>query len=154
MTGIWHGANWTFIAWGLMWFCLLIFEKYSGYDIKDERHTHGVRRHVYLMFFAILGWVIFRAENIVQAFVYMKNMFFIGSTVIDDAFLEYFRQYALLFIIAAVASTPVVKLIGEKKWSKSQAAGIACAALLAVLFLVSVSFLVKDAYNPFIYFNF
>ncbi|MBR3147402.1 MAG: MBOAT family protein [Eubacterium sp.] len=154
MTGIWHGANWTFIAWGLMWFCLLIFEKYSGFDIKDESHRYGVLRHVYLMFFAILGWVIFRADNITQAFVYMKNMFFIGTAVIDDAFLEYFRQYALLFIIAAVASTPVVKWIGEKKWSRTQAAGLAGAAVLAVLFLVSVSFLVKDAYNPFIYFNF
>ena len=154
LTGIWHGANWTFIIWGLMWFVLLIAEKYSGYDIKDEQGKHHILKHIYLMFFANLGWVIFRADNLSVAMRYIKDMLFNTNAIIDDSFLMYFRQYAVFFIIAIIASTPIIKKVKGMKHADGPAAGIAAAAALAVLFIVSVSFLVKDAYNPFIYFNF
>lgn len=69
LTGIWHGANWTFIVWGLMYFILIALEKLTRFEKKL-----GVLGHVYSMFFVVIGWVIFRAENIGQAVQYIATM--------------------------------------------------------------------------------
>ncbi len=152
-TGIWHGANWTFIFWGLMYFVLLIFEKYSGYDVKDEKGKHHFIKHVYTLFFVVNGWVLFRAENIGKAIEYYKDMYLNMNGIVSDGFLLYFRQYAWLFAVAAVVSTPLIRKAADRV-SNNRAAGLAGAFILAVLFMVSVSFIVKNSYNPFIYFNF
>lgn len=152
-TGIWHGANWTFILWGLMYFALLIFEKYSGYDVNDKEGKHHVIKHIYTLFFVISGWVIFRAENLSVAAAYYGDMFDPRNTLISAGFTEYFRQYGWLFIAAAVISTPLIKKL-KMKSGDGNIAGIAGAVVLAILMLFSISFIVKNSYNPFIYFNF
>ena len=151
-TGIWHGANWTFICWGLMYFVLLIFEKYSGYDINDKKGRRHLLKHIYTMFFVVCGWVLFRAESISQAIDYFQNMFG-GMPITDDGFVEYFRQYAAYFLIAVIGCTPYPKkLVG--KFEGNRVIGILGIIYLLLLFLFSVSFIVKNTYNPFIYFNF
>lgn len=151
-TGIWHGANWTFICWGLMYFVLLIFEKYSGYDINDKKGRRHLLKHIYTMFFVVCGWVLFRAESISQAIDYFQNMFG-GMPITDDGFVEYFRQYAAYFLIAVIGCTPYPKkLVG--KFEGNRGIGILGIIYLLLLFLFSVSFIVKNTYNPFIYFNF
>ena len=156
-TGVWHGANWTFIVWGLMYFVLLIFEKFSPFDVRDEKGKHHVLKHVYLLFFVQCGWVIFRANTLGEAGLYFGDMFG-AAPLIDDSFLEYFRQYAVYFVIAAIGSTPVVpkmKARLQEMGGKWETAGNVVAAIaLVAMFLVSVSFIVKDTYSPFIYFNF
>ena len=152
-TGIWHGANWTFILWGLMYFVLLIFEKYSGFDVRDTKGRHHLIKHIYTLFFVVNGWVLFRAENLGQAVRYYSDMYSPGNSLLSDGFNMYFRQYAWLFIVAAIASIPVLPAI-KKKYGSSRIAGIAAALALAALFLFSISFIVKNSYNPFIYFNF
>jgi len=156
-TGIWHGANWTFIAWGLMYFVLLIFEKYSGYDVNDREGRHHFIKHVYTMLFVIFGWVLFRAESIGAAASYMKAMFGSGCPFMNDGFLEYFRQSAVYLAAAAAGSTPLVsRLLAKRDEEKggSSLISAASAVYLLAVFMVSVSFIVKDTYNPFIYFNF
>ena len=156
-TGIWHGANWTFIAWGLMYFCLLIFEKYSGYDVNDREGRRHFIKHCYTLLFVIFGWVLFRAESITAAFEYMGSMFGKGVPLINDGFLEYFRQSLVYLVLAAVGSTPAVSRVlrmRDGKGAKAGAFNVAGIAFLLIVFVVSVSFIVKDTYNPFIYFNF
>ncbi len=149
LTGIWHGASWTFIAWGLLYFVLLTFEKLTGLNKKE--HWFG---HVYTMFFVIIGWVLFRSVNMGEAIVYLKAMFGIGAKgVIDSVAPAYLRQNWLYYVIALIGCVPAFrrldeKLSGYKVWNMIYAIGV-----LAVL-MISVSFISNNAYNPFIYFNF
>lgn len=153
-TGVWHGANWTFIAWGLMWGTLIIAEKLSGISFDNVSKKTDWIKHIYLIFFVLIGWVVFRAENIGAAFEYYKCMFSIGDMpVIDSMFLEYIRQYAVYFGFGILFSMPVAKIIG-KKVKQNFITDLIYAAAMVILFVVAVSFIVKGSYNPFIYFNF
>lgn len=149
LTGIWHGAWWTFIAWGLLYFVLLTFEKLTG--LNKKKFWWG---HIYTMLFVILGWVLFRAPNLGTAFAYMKAMFGIGvEGVIGSAPLAYLLQNWIYFVMAVLGCFPFLpkldeKLADSKVWNVVYTVGI-----LAVL-IVSVSFICNNAYNPFIYFNF
>jgi len=154
LTGIWHGANYTFIVWGLMYFVLLAFERAFG---MTEGSPVG---HIYTLLFVIMGWVIFRASSLSEAFYYIGCMFSSGTT--GNMFLFYLREYAVYFILAIIASVPVVpaikkRLIGSGgHTSESQPVWwqIVSGTVLVVIFAISVSFIVKGSYNPFIYFNF
>ncbi len=152
-TGIWHGANWTFILWGLMYFVLLVFEKYSGFNKADGTAVNVVK-HVYVLLFIVLGWILFRADDLHAAIVYYRDCFGIsGNPLVDDSFLEYIRQYAAYLIAGSVLATPVLPKIREKIGTHVITDILFSAALFA-LFIAAISFLVKGSYNPFIYFNF
>lgn len=154
-TGIWHGANWTFIVWGLMFFVLLAFEKYSGFDVKDEKGKHHFIKHIYLLLCVMIGWVIFRADTLGGAAAYLRCMFGGAETFVDDTVRYYFREFWMFIAIGAVLSTPLLSKISDvMKLKESKAAQLAGAALTVFVFLISVSYLVKSSYNPFIYFNF
>lgn len=149
LTGIWHGANWTFIVWGLMYFLLLALEKMTGFAKKLGRFSH-----IYTMLFVILGWVIFRAESLGEAITYIGNMFGVGGAgFFDDTayFLLAENRFALVF--AAIFSLPVTKWLHSKFDGKKIAAVVYPVAILSLL-VISVTYLVKGGYNPFIYFNF
>ena len=150
LTGVWHGANWTFICWGLLYFLLLMFEKLTGFYKKQ-----GWYMHIYTMFFVILGWVLFRADNLTAAWNYMGNMFGVGAIgLVDSTFIDCISNSAVVFVAAVLFSFPVVGRIGallsRKPVLKS---AIACACMVAV-FVVSVLICIKATYNPFIYLNF
>lgn len=152
-TGIWHGANWTFILWGLMYFVLLVFEKYTGFVDCGGRMGDHLKR-IYMLFFIVMGWILFRADDLTSAASYYKACF--GATAqgaIDDAFIEYFRQYVFYIGAGAVFSTPVARWV-KGKLNPNAFTDILYAACLGALFIASISFLVKGSYNPFIYFNF
>jgi len=152
-TGIWHGANWTFILWGLLYFVLLVFEKYSGFRTWDSAFAKGVK-HIYLLFFVIAGWVLFRADNLAAAADYYCSMFGLSTnTLSDDSFIEYITQYAVYLGAGIIFSMPLFPAI-RRRFKDSVPYNIGFAAALLALFLVAVSFLVKSSYNPFIYFNF
>lgn len=153
-TGIWHGANWTFILWGLMYFVLLIFEKFSFFQIDGNSRKTNWCKHIYAMFFVIMGWVTFRAENIHVAAEYYSTMFGLsGAPLADNAFAEYISQYAVYLLAGILFSTPVMKKAG-KRIPQSWFTDLAYTAAIIGIFIISVSFIVKGTYNPFIYFNF
>ena len=142
LTGIWHGANWTFLIWGLMYFLLLIIEKY----LKLTKMPHVIG-HIFTLFFVMIGWVIFRADNISQAVSYMSNMFCLsGNVALDYSFLLYLKEYAVFIILGIAFSMPLYSIIQKNIWIKY--------TFLAVIFVVSTSYIVRGSYNPFIYFNF
>ena len=152
LTGIWHGANWTFIIWGIMYFVLISIEKLIGFEKKFNKLSFI--KHIYTMFFVILGWVIFRASNITEAFSYMGKMFGVRASGIFDAYFYLNIVENLIFIIiATIFSTPIYKIINKKVKENKFIAPIYVMGML-ILFIVAISYILKGAYNPFIYFNF
>ena len=98
LTGIWHGANWTFIAWGLFYFVLLVIEKQTGLDKKKAWYGH-----IYTMFFVILAWVLFRTTNISSAYEYLKVMF-VSNGASPDSFWLYWSNYRFYLILGIILS--------------------------------------------------
>lgn len=152
-TGLWHGANFTFIVWGLLYFLLLTAEKF----LKLEKWTgKGITaiKWLYTMLFVIIGWVIFRAETISDGWVFLQSMFgFRGNPLTDGVFTEYFRQNIPLLLCGILLSTPLFRWLKEKTANSALADYVRAIALFAV-FLLSIVSLVSNSYNPFIYFNF
>ena len=157
LTGIWHGANWTFIVWGIYFGILLIVEKFTG--LGDFMSNSKMVGHIYTLLIVLLSWVLFRADSIEQAITYMKCMF--GQTHLlgrDDLTLLYWNENKFIFLIGVLACLPISKRskVLYKRLRPGYKAGVTVIGmtLLGILFLVSVSFLAKGTYNPFIYFNF
>lgn len=152
LTGLWHGANWTFICWGLMYFAVLSAEKSIG---LDKMENHVLVRHLYTMLIVMLGWVIFRADNITDAAIYIKTMFVPGSAgILDAEALVCTKEYIMFLFFGVLFARPFAKKIAKTKLASTKAAEILYVIGMAALFIASVSYLVKGAYNPFIYFNF
>lgn len=152
LTGIWHGANWTFLCWGLMYFVLLTIEKLVGWEKKYPDKMKILRR-IYTLFFVVMGWVLFRADSIGDAGAYFATMFG-GGNLIDDTTVYYALNYIVYFVIAILVSTPIFKNISAKVNGNNPVVVAVSTVGLFVLLVVSVSYIVKGAYNPFIYFNF
>ena len=153
LTGMWHGANMTFIVWGLMYFALITAEKLSGFEKNADRHRLLFRR-VYTMFFVTLGWVVFRSDSLSTAGLYLKAMFGLGGNVFTDGLFQgYFIQNLMLLMIGAVVSTPLVRSVGRKLSKNSFWNGIR-SFVTVILLILCVASLVSNSYNPFIYFQF
>lgn len=150
LTGLWHGANWTFIVWGLLSFVLITFEKLTGIDKKI-----GWIGHIYTMLFVIIGWVIFRADNIQYAIGYIQSMFGLNSNEIIDASARlYLSEYKYFYIAAILCSIPLKEFIGKKLNLNKKIYDVIYILLILVLMILAISYIVKGSYNPFIYFNF
>lgn len=149
LTGIWHGANWTFLCWGLMYFALLIFEKYT--KIQDKL---GILSHVYTMVMVIIAWTVFRAESLEYAREYIGYMLGINAnSLYDKMFIYYLDNIWIIMLIACIFSLPVcdkiVSMIEQKTY------GIILKPLITtVLFIQVILVVIGASYSPFIYFNF
>lgn len=153
LTGLWHGADYTFLVWGLMYFVLISAEKLTGFEKKQGRAVN-VFKWMYTMLFVVLGWVIFRADTISEACLYIRAMFGLnGNAFSDGMFSGYLLQNIILIAIGMLLCTPIFRIL-KKKTESSTAAGFVSAGVLIVLFVLSVSSIVSNSYNPFIYFNF
>lgn len=153
LTGVWHGANWTFILWGLMYFALITTEKLTGFENKFKKL--GWLKYIYTMMFVLFGWVLFRAKDLSAAGLYFKALFGLsGNALFDDAFIFNFSQNFIFLFFAALFSLPVAKFIREKIGDRYKVSELIYVVGILVLFIVAVSYTVKGSYNPFIYFNF
>ncbi len=159
-TGIWHGANWTFILWGVLYGVIIIIEKLLSIPKHVDGHL-GIRipYQVFSMVAVLFGWVLFRAPDLATAGHYLSAMLGFGSTGLFDINAGfYFLQYGVIFGAGILCSTPLFRTIGNKICEKHRLGEAFCHGVSytvqAILFLVSVSFIIMDAHNPFIYFNF
>lgn len=157
LTGVWHGANWTFICWGLLYFVFLTTEKLSGFE-KNEKIPVALK-HIYTMLFVMLGWVIFRSNTITDAGHYISILFgAAGRPLVDANFTVYLKENLFFFLFGAIFSMPVAGKIAkwaDTRFAQSNPAVVAIYAFLIIgALLVSASYLIKGSYNPFIYFNF
>jgi len=153
LTGIWHGANWTFLCWGLFYFLLLVAEKYMGLG----RGWPAWARHGFTLLMINFGWVLFRAESLAAAGDYFSAMFrFTGNATQTMLAMGYFQENWSVLALALLFAAPVARIINERPQNRFSALvhGASYIFILAGIFLASVSFLVKGTYNPFIYFNF
>ena len=149
LTGVWHGANWTFMLWGALYGVAITAEKLADLPrrIESSRILGAVWRPLTLLL-VVLGWVLFRAESLPAAGNYLAAMFGAGALPDDGSFVFWSREVAVPFAVALVGSTPVLRRI-------THPAAVACGYVLQfALFIAGVSCLVMNAHNPFIYFNF
>lgn len=150
MTGIWHGANWTFVFWGLMYFVLLVIEKLTGF----HKHTKLKALHyIYTILFVMIGWVFFRSASINNAIRYIAVMFGATGLVVDNSALFYLRENVVCFVLAGLLSTPLIRWF-RRKYLANNIGQVIVTIVLLLVFLLSVVYIVKGTYNPFIYFNF
>lgn len=154
-TGIWHGASWNFIFWGLWHGIFIIFEKISGWHKKEGNIKIVLTQHIYTIFVFVLGWVMFRADNMIYAYEYIKNMFgLISKHQIAYSLAYYIDNIEILaFSIAILCTMPIFKKILEIK-SKHKILYSIVNIWLIVLFILSASSIAASTYNPFIYFRF
>lgn len=151
LTGIWHGANWTFLLWGLYYFALLAVEKNAGTDWKNRP-----RRYILPTFLLVnFGWVLFRAESLPAAARFLCSMAGIGADGLwNTAATAALRDNRMLFAAAALFSTPFARWLGARRETQGAAGTILQTAALLGAVLLAFSYIAKGAYNPFIYFNF
>ena len=155
LTGVWHGANWTFIVWGLMYFVLLVIEKLTGFYKKDKTVVSKILLSIYTLFFVIMGWVVFRAESLPDAINYMQTMFGFGaSSFADPLFLQCLKQLSVWLVIGILLSTPIVPFLKKKLPQNNIVLDILYCIFMVVVFIIATSSIVSSSYYPFIYFNF
>lgn len=160
VTGMWHGASWNFIIWGLYYYCFLLIEK-----LFLNKYMHKIPsaiQHLYAIFIVLIGWVIFRVEDVSQIVQVLKIMFSNHITTTSLQMTEmYLWKYGIYIVLAIILSAPIYNYTNRKIFNslnkEGTRLGIALGTkyiLLLMLFFVTVLFLVNSTYNPFIYFRF
>ncbi|WP_066459368.1 MBOAT family O-acyltransferase [Anaerotruncus rubiinfantis] len=144
-TGLWHGASWNFVLWGLYFFVLISLERLW---LKPFLDRHRLFSHVYLLFAVVMGWVLFAITDMGRLGVFVGRLF---SFVPGSDWIFYLRNYAVILVLGIVFSMPVLNKIRDKcpritKWF--------AIPFLALVFLLSTAYLVDSSYNPFLYFRF
>ncbi len=163
LTGLWHGASWTFICWGLLYFVSISLEKVTDFENLGGGRAAAAVKHVYTMLLVVFGWVLFRASTIAGAVTYLKTMLFLnGAQLIDGNTLVYLSENKVFLALGILFSMPVSKVFSNWIEEKGKTGSpVLTGAMLVVypsamllLFFISMSYIVKGSYNPFIYFNF
>lgn len=154
LTGLWHGADWNFILWGLYYGLILIIEKFLLKDILER--MPGFIQHIYTMVLVMIGWTFFGIESIQKSLEYIKVMFFLnGNKIIDSTFIYYLHTNLILLIILILCSTPIVNKVFKKIIQNGKMEGVTLAVIVQfVLLFLSIAYLVNETYNPFLYFRF
>ena len=157
LTGIWHGAEWTFLFWGLWHFLFQLAERFLGYARTPRRK---VWTHLYTMLVVMFGWVLFRARDLYQAGRYYSNLFGLsGNSFFSDMTGFLLREYCVWLILGAAFCLPVAQRCGNllaqgKMGLLGKAMNLLYPPAMLGLYLLCLAYLVRGGYNPFIYFNF
>lgn len=152
LTGLWHGANWTYMAWGLYFGILLIIEKL--FLKKHLEKLPSAIQHIYVLFFVLVSFVLFNAETFTMAKDDLAVMFGLsGAPLISDDTLYNLSSYAVLLVIAFIGATPVCKKLFRRAES-NKAVQVAEVIAVAAVLILSTAYLVDGSFNPFLYFRF
>lgn len=159
LTGLWHGASWNFIIWGLYFGVLLLIEKFFMKKYIDA--WPNILRVLYTDFLVLISWAIFAFDDFGALTHWFKNLFGIGTTFFSTEVLYYLKNYGLMLAICVIGSTPLMKKIYEKlahKCENNKALNVVFEVIsLAIcigIFVLSIAYLVNSSYNPFLYFRF
>ncbi len=154
-TGLWHGAAWNFVVWGLMFAVLLMVEKLW---LLKPLQKMKFFNHLYVLFFVVLSFVIFDAASLSDGFYSLKAMFGgAGLNFIGAESLYYFKSYAVVLLIAVIGATPLPKKLVDtlaKNNIGTAALGVAEPLVLVGILAVCTAFLIDGSFNPFLYFRF
>lgn len=157
LTGIWHGAEWNFMLWGVYFGILLIIEKFILKDLLTK--TPAVIKHIYVCVLVMIGWVIFSFEKLSDIAAYIKGMFHFEN-FIDNKALFLIGEYKVILILAMLFSVPVIPFIKRKIAENIKnrvllnAIYIFITIVFIVLLILSIAMIISESYNPFLYFRF
>lgn len=165
LTGLWHGADWNFILWGLYFFVLLLAEKM--FLLRRLEEFRDWVQHLYALFFIVLGWVLFACTDLGQLTEYLRAMFGFGAGIWDKTAVYQWYTHLPLLVILAIAATEKPKLWVKCLWQRllkphpwyaanygKQTEFLFISIYSAVILVLSIAFLVSGSYNPFLYFRF
>ncbi len=150
LTGLWHGASWNFVIWGLMFAVLLMLEKFVPALGKLPR----VLSHIYVLLLVIVSFVIFNAADMTQAGADLAGMLGIGGVpALTQETLYYLRSYGVLFVLGFVGATPLVRN-ACRKVENTRVIALLEPIVMIMLLLLCTAYLVDGSFNPFLYFRF
>ena len=163
LCGLWHGASWSFVVWGLFHGAFLVVERIGWGRVVARL---GPLRHVYVLIVAMIGWVFFRADTLGEATAYLGRMFGLGAYAegialeLPRTFLD--RRVIVALVAGAIGSTPWLPRLGAWLAARRERGGgaldvaleLAGHAALAFVLVAAATMLAADTYNPFIYFRF
>ena len=152
LTGLWHGASWNFILWGIYFFVFLTLEKYV---LKRFLHE-GIFSHFYTFVVVLISFVIFQYTDFETLFVVLKGMMGIGVNLWNSEFFSFCSNHMILFMIACFGISPFLKKMIQKlqKGRMGKVMEWASVLVVMILFLISVSSIISSSFHPFIYFRF
>ena len=136
LTGLWHGASYNFLLWGLFFFLLISIEKLGLINFLNK---HRVFSHIYTIVLLLIGWTLFAITDFNGICEYLSKLFFYSN---GEEWIYYLRNYGVSLIIAIIFSLPLVSMFYKKT------------IILMGIFIISVAYLVDATYNPFLYFRF
>lgn len=153
-TGLWHGANWTFILWGLYYGCLLLLEKFFLRE-KLEKLPKAIS-HIYTLLVVLIGWVFFMSPNITTAFTILGKMIGIGATTFANNQAKFMlKSYFILFVLAILLSTKVYDRIQIFVYNQYKMKSVYTTwTIYIILLIVCIAFIVGGTYHSFLYFAF
>lgn len=162
LTGIWHGASWNFVVWGLLYFVFISFEKLTNIPGRFQPKFARMLYCMVTLLVVIIAWVLFRAPGLRKAVEYIFAMIGIhGNALYDPTVILYLRENFVIIFFVVILSTPIIAVASKqiRRITRDNTVVFLTGSIgyylcLLLLFLSSVSFLVKGSYNPFIYFNF
>ncbi len=155
LTGMWHGASWNFILWGLLYAVCLLIEKW----VPALQKLPAFFRHFYTMLVVVLGFVLFNATDMSQLGTDLAGLFgFAGLPLVSAQTLYYLRAFGLLLVVGIIGSTPIVKNTANRLCESKRFGGVMAVleplVLLLGILLVCTGYLVDGAFSPFLYFRF
>ena len=152
LTGLWHGASWNFVMWGLYWFVFLMIERLFLRRPLDRLH---ILPHVYLVLVVFWGWIIFHFTDIRLGWTVFRGMFGLNGNAVSDFFSVTLLQNNLfLLLVSAVVCTPLARKVSDALAVSPLWRGCRSALIPVILLLLSTCALVGESYNPFLYFQF
>ncbi len=159
LTGLWHGASWNFVLWGLYFFVFILIEKLFLHRVLSKDR---IISHIYLVLAVYFGWILFKFEDTTSIFAVLRGMFCLnGNAFTDFETTTLISSNIFILIFCVVVSTPIVKKIGSlvrytfmDKKTVSALYTVGRIAIPLILLLLSTAALVGDSYNPFLYFQF
>lgn len=174
LTGLWHGADWAFVLWGLLFFVFLVFEKYTGFEKRLTSRWFVPLKYAYTMLVVVVGWVLFKCgfdanmaamkgemvNSLPATLHYISTMFHLnGQPLWSDTATLWLHETRYFYVFALIFSFPIVPWLIRKgdalKHPAAQWAYTLSFFLVFIgVFILSVAYIVKSGYNPFIYFNF
>ncbi|KGN03302.1 alginate regulatory protein [Clostridium novyi A str. 4570] len=154
LTGLWHGASWNFVLWGLYFGVFVTLEKI--FILKLLKKSPRFISHIYTMFLVIIGWVLFEFDDMSACISFMKVLFGFGkNAILNTQAMYYMYTNWILFVILIICSTPLpMKVISFIRKKLNTISSVALPVAYLIIMFISTAYLVNDTYNPFLYFKF
>lgn len=155
LTGLWHGASWNFVVWGLYFFVLLLLEKFVL--AKLLKRLPKPMQHIYSLLLILIGWVIFSRDSLMEVGAVLRQMVGINVPLWDTQTLFLLRNYMVILVLATILCVDwKEKILYLAVWKRPDERVLAVGKLffMMALLILSMCFLIGDSYNPFLYFRF